>query len=69
VVPGLTRPSELSEKLSEAVGRVFKGEPLKSFYQLFIVSFTAVVKLRTRKRNQFAGPAHRNAFITYQFFC
>jgi hypothetical protein len=69
VVPGLARPSEVSEKLPEAVRRVFKSKPLKSFYQLFIVSFTAVVKLRTRKRNQLAGPAHRNALITYQFFC
>jgi hypothetical protein len=69
VVPGLARPSEVSEKLPEAVGRVFKGEPLKSFYQLFIIAFTAVVKLRTRKRNQLAGPAHRNALITYQFYC
>jgi hypothetical protein len=68
MVPGLARPSEVIEYLPEAVGGIFKGEPLKSFYQLFIVSFTAVVELRAWKTSQFAGPAHRNALITYQFF-
>jgi hypothetical protein len=69
VVPGLARPSEVSEKLPEAVRRVFKSKPLKSFYQLFIIPFTAVVELRAWKTSQFAGPAHRNALFTYQFFC
>jgi hypothetical protein len=69
VVPRLAGSSEISKKLPEAVGRVFKGEPLKSIYQLFIIPFTAVVELRAWKTSQFAGPAHRNALFTYQFFC
>gem|GEM_PF-6585543 len=43
--------------------------PVSIYFKNFDLCLVAAMVIGAGERNQLAGPAHRNALITYQFFC